>query len=136
MFFLKVHDGVRKWIVGDVQRFAEYLETVSPSKHRICIELCPAPAVAVYGDKSGECGFGVFIRRLVKCGIAIACDWLPYRKDGISGRADARRLILESLAHEWCHYERFRDGRPDNHRGVERRTRCLVDRFLGMKGGE
>ncbi len=120
------HPDVKKWIHRLCERFARHLERASPPKYRVRVELCPAPAVKV--DESGECGFGVFVARGPKCIIAVACDWLAYRRDGIT-REDAPQMILATFAHEWYHYEQCRDGKPSSHRGTERRMRTLLKGF-------
>lgn len=129
---LVVHPGVKKWIVQEVSKFLDYLQMVSPAKQLKRVELCPAPAVRV-GDDPESCGFGVTIARGKNCDVAIACDWLPYRKDGIEDRADAKMLILSSLAHEWHHVEQHRTGKEFSHRGTARRVATLIDGYFGYQ---
>jgi predicted SprT family Zn-dependent metalloprotease len=45
-------------------------------------------------------------------------------------KGDSKMLILTTLAHEWHHYEQWRDGKPMSHRGMERRVRTLMDEFF------
>lgn len=119
---IKIHPGVKKWIVTEVEKYLQHLMKVSPLRHKMRIELCPATAVAVdYG-----CGFGVFVYYNRVCRIALACDWLPYRKAGIENREDARRMILKNFAHEWGHYEQFRDSCEMSDRGANRRVKRLT----------
>lgn len=54
--------------------------------------------------------------------IGVACP----RHGSFSGRCD---LILHTLAHEWCEYEKWRDRIPRNHRGIDNRTDALIRRF-------
>ena len=37
--------------------------------------------------------------------------------------------FLHTFAHEFVHYERWRDNKPQNHRGVENRAHGLVNKF-------
>ena len=46
-----------------------------------------------------------------------------------SGRPLAIHL-LEIFAHEFCHYERYRDGREQNERGIDKRALAMVRRFM------
>ena len=37
--------------------------------------------------------------------------------------------ILNTFAHEWCEYEKWRDGKVRNHRGLHQRADALIRRF-------
>jgi hypothetical protein len=125
---LVVHPGVKKWIVQEIVNFLEYLEQVSPAKQLKKVELCPAPVIAV--NELEDCGFGVTVAKGHNCYVAIACDWLPYRKDGINNRDDAKLMFLSTLAHEWHHVEQHRDGREFNHRGTQQRMKTFLNGYL------
>jgi predicted SprT family Zn-dependent metalloprotease len=38
--------------------------------------------------------------------------------------------LLEVFAHEFCHYERYRNGREQNERGIDKRALAMVRRFM------
>lgn len=125
---VKVHPGVKKWIADEVRNMVEHLMRVSPLYHKMIIELCPAPAITC----ENGIGFGAFLFVLQGryCRIAIACDWLPWRKDGIGNRKDALHFLMNSVAHEWGHYEQFRDGGTVQERGVNRRVKRLTKGYF------
>jgi hypothetical protein len=123
VIYIVAHVDVKKWIHRECEKFAHHLESISPSRHNIEIQLCPAPFVTT-GD--GRYGFGVFGICDGWPIIALACDWLPWRKRGIENRKDAIHMILSNFAHEWHHYEQFRDGKAGTHRGTDRRTEMLL----------
>ena len=37
--------------------------------------------------------------------------------------------LLDTFAHEWCHYEQWRDGHKFHHRGLQRRVDSLIRLF-------
>lgn len=39
-------------------------------------------------------------------------------------------LLLRTFTHEIIHYERWRDGKVNNHRGIEQRVKGLILKYL------
>lgn len=41
-------------------------------------------------------------------------------------RREWLEVLPSTIAHEWAHMEQWRDGKPINHKGVDKRTRQLL----------
>jgi len=121
-------NGVKKWIVRECIRFAVFLENTRELKHNLRVLLVNNPAVKVDNDE--KYGFGVFVCSKTMREIVLACNWLPYREDGIKNRADANGMIMTNFAHEWCHYEDYAKGVKGNHRRMEIRVKNIMNEYL------
>jgi hypothetical protein len=106
-----------KWIVTLHVKFAEWLQATYDIKHSITIKL--------YNNRS--------LKTLYK----IKC-WGYFEPDAQTIGLACRRPpnwpwaihVLEVFAHEFCHYERYRDGRKQNERGIDKRALAMVRRFM------
>jgi hypothetical protein len=109
-----------KWMVEAARQFLTYVGLNAP----LDVFLMPQRRIKIPRLKTrrGSIVLGVFSSRKTHPGIIVAC-----RQKG------SRQLrlfwLIQTLAHEWCHYEKWRDGKVQNHRGVPQRTDALTLRF-------
>ena len=61
--------------------------------------------------------------------IGIAAKRPAYYKGRLADRDRKIRSFLDTFAHEFVHYEKWRDKRPQNHRGLQQRVNALINRF-------
>ncbi len=102
-----------------------YLNTVGVD-HQITIKLHAAGAIATPIGRAMAC----FNGRGGKPCIWVATWWYYWRDDGrVRNRQEAYDEILDSLAHEFIHYEKWSRKIPSNHRGLQRRVNSLIRRF-------
>lgn len=87
-----------------------------------------APAVYVGTDVDGGYGFGVFLVGPRPRPTILIAGRPPRRE--LRTRGERREFVLSTLSHEIQHYLQHRDGRPVNHRGVERATRQMAAEML------
>lgn len=123
-FSIKHYDRVPKWVVNTHIMFADWLAEHYPIPHTIVVHL--TPSVSMPTNDGRRC-WGCF-QPGKPPNIILACG-----RPRIDGRLPDRGLqlgfLLGNFAHEFCHYERWRDGRAMNHRGVENRVDGLLKRF-------
>lgn len=124
-----VKRGVPRWIELECWRTFTALLDISPPTKPVEVFIVPAPAVTIHG----RTGFGA--TRVQKNGrgrarIYIAGDYTEVMRDHKIPKPQARKDIGETLAHEWAHYEQWRDGRPIIERGVRMRAANLYRRVL------
>jgi hypothetical protein len=124
--------GVKRDVMRAVGRLTAALAGAFPPPHRLEVLVVPNPAVV----KEGGFGFGVFhtaagigharydARIVIAAGLAEITQ-----ADAGATRTEGVRAVVETLLHEWVHYEQFRDGRPITERGVQVRARNLYGRF-------
>jgi len=100
------------------------------------IELVPSPVVQC--KESGESGFGVFFItydplrdiEIQSPTVLIGAKWV--KKMGQQGltEKDWLHLAVETVCHEWVHFEQYRDCKPINEVGVKRRAAFLLRKVL------
>jgi hypothetical protein len=115
-----VSSGVPQWIVGLYKAFAEWLLPQSPCPHNLKVYLYPRTSIPTH---DGRRCVGYFNENTLEIGLAC---WFQCSRDDWDQRA---RRALDNFAHEYIHYERFRDGRTQNHRGLNRRVAAVCCRF-------
>ncbi len=82
------------------------------------------------GELSTPVGLGIACFNSYGPRIWIATWWPYWCEDGIiQDQADAYEIILDSLAHELVHYEKWSRGIPNNHRGLQPRVDRLLREF-------
>ena len=60
----------------------------------------------------------------------VATWWYFWRDDGfVQNKTEAREEYLDTLAHELCHYDKWRREIDRNHRGLQKRVESLVRKF-------
>ncbi len=71
-----------------------------------------------------------FLWRNNKPCIHVATWWYYWREYGwVKNRSEAKEEILDSLVHEFVHYEKQCRKIPSNHRGLQQRVNSLIRRF-------
>jgi len=103
-----------------VRSLAISLDAVSPATHDIEITVVPAPVVTD-GDGFGFAAFYIDDGRPKMCIAGEKVDEIT-RDDWLAD------MLPSDVAHEWAHYEQWRDGRPVQERGVAVRARTLLRR--------
>ena len=120
---IKIYSKVGKDVSKLFLKTIRALQKVSPSIKGLNIILAPETCVGV-ADGSKR-GFGVFFVRGKYIGIAIGGKYSNDMKKDIS-RKDWIKSIPETIAHEWAHMEQWRDKRPLNHKGIDKRVKELL----------
>lgn len=109
---------VAGWI-DDLHRvFAAWLVRQYPLRHNLDVYLHPSRVLNTCQGPAW--GFFTPGRRPA---IVLACR--PPSKS-LSQRLNH---LLDTFAHEWCEYEKWRDNKTRNHRGLQQRVDALVNRF-------
>ncbi len=117
---------VHKWVKQLTVDFANWFLEEVGLDHQITIRLYAAGSLDPGNGLAMAC-FG--LRRDKPC-IWVATWWYFWREDGrVKDRKEAREEILDSLAHEFVHYDKWRRGLPRNHRGLQQRVNALIRRF-------
>jgi hypothetical protein len=71
---------------------------------------------------------GFFSSNKGKLDIGLACR-IPKQN-----RCEQIPELLNTFAHEFVHYEQYRDDKKQSHRGVESRAKSLVNKFQKYVG--
>lgn len=128
-----------------IDSFIDFLQAVIEIHHVLTVEVYDAPFVSVghydtnvQKDYFGYRTLGVFMpffqKRKLRPVIRIASQLIGYRHFmGARSDAEALRMLLETIAHEFVHYEQIRDRRPINEVGVDARAKALVEEYLGLR---
>ena len=126
-FRIQYDKGVAKWVRQLTVDFANWFLENFGVDHQIKIRLFAAG----YLDTGNESpAYATFFHRYGKPNIYVATWWYYWRDDGhVKDRQEAREEFLDSLAHEFCEYHKWRRGVPNNHRGIQRQIDSLVRRF-------
>jgi hypothetical protein len=131
--FRTYHDPeVAKWVKQLTKDFSNwFLENVGVD-HQITIRLLAAGSIIIRTGRAAAC-FG--LQREKPC-IDVATWWYFWREDGwVTNRVEARAFILESLAHEFSHYDKWRRGvQWENHRGLQRQVDSMIRKFNNSIG--
>jgi hypothetical protein len=130
---VKLWDGIAADVGAEVTALAAWLGTTG-LQHPMEVWVVPAPAVQA---PDGGIGFGVFawptqsprvyvgtVRIVLAAGMAEVLQ-----AEGACSRADALDAVLHTVAHEWAHYEQWRDGRQPTERGVNKRATHLLHNY-------
>lgn len=114
-----------QWIVRLLTLFSEWLESNYDVKHEVTVQLYDWHSI---DGRNGE-SLGVFAapsHGIKNPQIWIATRW---RRWGIN-KHKAVYEFLTTMAHEFVHYERYRDGRGIvPHNGLPQRTDAIVRRY-------
>jgi hypothetical protein len=113
------HGRVADWVAALHQAFAIWLRQKYVLKHTIRIHLCQKSELLTrHGPAWGYFNPGK------RPAIVVTC-LRP-------GKTEDERFfrLLDTMAHEWVHYEQFRDNKPLSHRGLQRRVDGLVREFM------
>jgi len=128
-FSITYFDRTPLWVRGLHIAFAGWLAKHYPIKHQIKVYLWPFVSIATFDG--GRC-WGYFSDEK-PLEIGLACRWPACckcrPKQCTRDRSIKCHELLDCFAHEFVHYERWRDKRPQNHRGLQRRVNALVRRF-------
>lgn len=118
--------GIYK-ILEDV---AEKILEITEIRHEIKLCLIKAPYVTM-DAKTLDYSQAQFIQYWGYCGINLAIDLDSFRNLEQMSEQQALDYLVESFVHEICHYEQFRDGKRLTERGVEVRSRNILNQILG-----
>lgn len=113
---------VALWIVGLHVAFAEWLLNHSKPRHHLTVFLHARPTLPV---PDGRRCLGFYTPRDRVIGLACRLQ-LPRRN---TSKTVHIRMLLDDFAHEYVHYERHRDNKAQNHRGLQQRVDTLCVRF-------
>lgn len=118
--------GVPREVREVVVKLVEDLAGLTKIKHKL-------PVVVVYGDhivdQAGGAGFGCFCSKPLHILIAgLACKLMEFHvpKEMRCSHAEALHELRLTVAHEFVHYEQWRDGIVPHERGVTVRARRLL----------
>lgn len=121
-------------VMGMVIRVVEALNSVSPVPSNCSLKVLVAPAMAIE-TPDGVTGFGVFgwgrcdRNAEIYIGGRFSSRQMP---DDFTRREWLRFTLPCILAHEWAHFEQWRDGKELTERGIEVRMRSLL-RLIGRE---
>jgi hypothetical protein len=130
--FRTYHDPeVALWVKHLTVDFSNwFLENVGVD-HQITIRLRAAGSLKTSTGLAAAC-FG--LRNGKPC-IWVATWWYYWREEGkVKNRQEARDEILDSLAHEFAHYDKWRRGAARNHRGLQRQVDSMIRQFNYAQG--
>lgn len=102
-----------------VRETAWGLSRVSPDPHDVLVKM--VPGMSIFAE--GRHGFGTFHLGDGGRPIIHVAGERPHDLDEAEWLGD---MLPSTVAHEWAHYEQFRDGKPIQKRGVVVRTRTLL----------
>jgi hypothetical protein len=129
MFRISCGNKVPVWVQDLHLAFANWLEDTYNVKHGIEVYLFNNQTLPTDDTQRA---WGLFT-------ILKPSEFKAFKKKtpfiGLTGnrRNTTRRLkerhFVYIFAHEFCHYEQWRDGKPLNHRGLENRVNSLVRKF-------
>lgn len=119
-FKIVYHPRVPRWVRGLHIAFAHWLLDHCGVRHRIQVHLYARSSLTV---PDGRRCLGFFNSVDDQPFIGLACQ--------AKGRSQNAKLwcLLDTFAHEFCHYEQWRDAKRQDHRGVPQRVRALLRRF-------
>lgn len=124
-FHVYQYDGVPTWKRDAIGQFADWLCDQSPVRHTIEVYMVNRTCLPTDDGRRCWAFFNGTGRRPT---IVISCR-RPVIKGRVLDRNKGISHMLWNFAHEFVHYEQWRDGRSMNERGVNQRARALVDRF-------
>ncbi len=124
-FKIKYHFRVPRWIIDLHKVFAKWLIDNYTVSHPITVYLLPNISLST---KDRRRYWGSFNARKQKLFIELACG-RPKIKGHLPSQDKQITFLLDNFAHEFCHYEHWRDNRAVDHRGLEKRAKAIVDRF-------
>jgi hypothetical protein len=123
-------EEVPKWTIRLLGTCADWLATDYDLRHTITLNV-PASGYLIIGDETKRC-YGMFgyLNKATDVPIIwIAGYWYYWKGTLADNRAEASAFLLDTLIHEFVHYEQWRDGKAFSHRGLDRRVDSLVRRF-------
>lgn len=119
---IKVYPKVGKDVEQIFRTVISKLNSISEIPEEVELLLVPGASVAV----NDGAGFGVFICYDHYKAIAIAGKYCNEMKKDLS-RKEWLEILPETIAHEWAHMEQWRDGKPLNHKGIDKRVKQLLN---------
>lgn len=127
--FLIYHDKeVAKWVKQLTVDFTNWFLEEYGVEHQIRLYLYAAGSLR--NGKNGDMGAAFFDVTNGKPHIRVAVWWYFWRDAGaVRNREEARQEILDSLAHELVHYNKWRRGIGRNHRGLQQTVDKMIRRF-------
>jgi hypothetical protein len=121
---------VPKWTQKLLGTCAEWLATKYEVHHTITVNVPASGYILLEGDEKQSYGlFGYLNEEPHIPMIWIAGYWYYWKGKLADTRLEAQAHLLDTLIHEFIHYEQWRDGRSLNHRGLNRRVDSLARRF-------
>ena len=131
--------GVSSDVAASLKAAARGIASVSPPEHDVRVVALPCFTV----DAAGGAGerlpaHGFFQVPWGDCPSIVASVGLVvstgFYEEAYVSRSKVIAGVLQTLGHEWAHYEQWRDGRLVTERGVEVRGRSLVAAALAAEG--
>lgn len=115
-----------KALQGTIKALEKIVDT---EKHEIRVRLLHSPCISM--DEKGEMIQSMFFVSNKQPWINLALDLKEYAMFNATSEAAAYDSLEESLIHELCHYEQFRDGKKLTERGVKIRSENILKQLLG-----
>lgn len=112
-----------------IEQVSGKIEKIIAVNHEI--NLCPIKAPYVWMDNKGNFAQAVFIQYYGYCGINLAIDLDEFSSLEQMSEQEALDYLIESLVHEYCHYEQFKNNRRITKNGVEKRCREILKLITG-----
>jgi hypothetical protein len=118
--------GCPRRVQALAMRTLRKLERVSELRHHMTVLIVKEPAVATGPPPHGAgTGFACFDPHRVTMTVCAGMVRLLMTEHSYS-RRDADAAFVETLCHEWAHYEQFRNAKRLQERGIGVRARALM----------
>jgi hypothetical protein len=131
-----------KWVKQLLIHFGLWLEDNYTIDHKIVVKVFPAGYLYT-SDDVNILALGYFRARgfrargwpstskRKKAIIDIASHYPFWKSDGwIDNKVEACVSLLGTFAHEFVHYERWRDGGSETHRGLPQRANAIRSKYI------
>ena len=120
--------GVPKWVFAMHCVFAQWLKDSYPVRHYILTDLMNRASVSRKEHYVGT--FSASSYRKCCPNITLACKTPSIKGlDRYTQHSFKVYELLNTFAHEFVHYEQWRDKKPMTHRGVENRVLAILKKF-------
>lgn len=118
-------ENLPKWVRNVHKHFARWLEKTYPIEHRIDVALNTSVERKL-SDGVRYVGYFLPVGKR-KADIVLNCGWQEFFREDKKYRFIYHIGIF---AHEFVHYEKYRDGRRQNHRGLQNRAKAITLRYF------
>ncbi len=125
-FRIRYDPRIPTWILDIHILFADWLAKKYEVAHPITVNL--AHCISLRQDN--DIYYGCFV---VDCRERLYMDLAcgrPRFNGHFPSRINVINVFLTTFAHEFCHYEQWRDGKLQTHKGVAKRAKTMVQHFL------
>lgn len=117
--------NARQAVVDHVRRIVVAIQAISPDRHGVAVFVVGWPTVSSIHEGEMTVAFGFFVEDRGGSPAIYLAGEMP-EDYGMTRQEWWDRELPETVAHEWAHYEQYRDGREVQERGVAVRARSLL----------